>query len=61
MSDEESSLLSTTQLAKKLGLHRITVVRMANDGRIPYIKISDTEYRYDYGKVIEALENNTNK
>ena len=61
MSDEESSLLSTTQLAKKLGLHRITVVRMANDGRIPYIKISDTEYRYDYDKVIETLEANTNK
>ena len=61
MSTEETTLLSTTQLAKKLGVHRITVVRMANDGRIPYIKISDTEYRYDYDKVIEALEANTNK
>lgn len=59
MSDE-NNLLSTTQMAKKLGVHRITVVRMANDGRIPYIKISDTEYRYDSEKVITALENSTN-
>ena len=56
--DNENNLLSTTKMAKKLGVHRITVVRMANDGRIPYIKISDTEYRYDAEKVIAALEVN---
>ena len=53
------NLLSTNELAKKLNLHRITVIRMVNDGRIPYIKISDTEYRYDYEKVIASLEANT--
>lgn len=58
MNSEDNNLVSTTQLAKKLGVHRITVIRMANDGRIPYIKISDTEYRYDYEKVIATLEVN---
>ena len=58
MSEDSGDLLSTSQLAKKLGVHRITVIRMANDGRIPYIKISDTEYRYDYKKVMAALEAN---
>ena len=56
--ETENNLLSTTKMAKKLGVHRITIVRMANDGRIPYIKISDTEYRYDAEKVIAALEVN---
>ena len=53
------SLMTTNELAVKLNVHRITVVRMANDGRIPYIKISSTEYRYDLEKVMLAL--NTNK
>ena len=52
-------LLSTNELAEKLNVHRITVVRMVNDGRIPYIKISDTEYRYDLEKVMARLEENT--
>ena len=52
-------LLSTNELAEKLNVHRITVVRMVNDGRIPYIKISDTEYRYDLEKVMTRLEENT--
>ena len=58
--NENNNLLSTTKMAEKLGVHRITVVRMAKDGRIPYIKISDTEYRYDSEKVIKALEANAN-
>jgi len=53
------NLLSTNELAEKLNVHRITVVRMVNDGRIPYIKISDTEYRYDLEKVMTHLEANT--
>ena len=61
MTTDYENLLSTTQLSKKLSVHRITVIRMANDGRIPYVKISDTEYRYDYKKVMVALENNKNK
>ena len=54
----ENNLISTTEMANKLGVHRITVVRMAKDGRIPFVKISDTEYRYDMDKVIAALEIN---
>ena len=57
--NEENNLLSTTKMARKLGVHRITIVRMAIDGRIPYLKISDTEYRFDAKKVIAALENST--
>ena len=57
MSDS-NDFMSTSQLAKKLGVHRITVIRMANDGRIPFMKISDTEYRYDFEKVMAALEVN---
>jgi hypothetical protein len=34
---------------------------MAIDGRIPFLKISDTEYRYDRDKVIEALEINNKR
>lgn len=53
------NLLSTNELAEKLNVHRITVVRMVNDGRIPHIKISDTEYRYDFEKVMTHLQANT--
>ncbi len=48
-------LLKTKELAEKLGVHPITVNRMAKDGRIPFIKISDTEFRFNYEEVIEAL------
>jgi|TARA_R110002124_G_scaffold97565_1_gene242552 excisionase family DNA binding protein len=58
---EQIKLLSTTDMAKHLSVHRITVVRMAIDGRIPFLKISDTEYRYDRDKVIAALEINNKR
>ena len=56
--ENNENLISTNELAKKLSVHRMTVVRMAKDGRIPFLKISDTEYRYNYEKVITALESN---
>ncbi len=52
-----TTLLTTNQLAKKLNVHRITVIRMVSKGRIPYIKVGATEYRYDEEKVMTALEN----
>ena len=38
-----SALLTTNELAAKLNVHRITVLRMANKGTIPYIAIGKTE------------------
>ena len=52
-----SALLTTNELAARLNVHRITVIRMVNKGRIPYIKVGKTEYRYDEEKVMAALEN----
>ena len=49
-------LISTSELAERLDVHKITVQRMANDGRIPCIKISSTEYRFKYSDVMEALK-----
>jgi len=56
-----STLLTTNELAAKLNVHRITVLRMANKGTIPYIAIGKTEQRYEWDKVIEALEVNSKK
>ena len=56
-----SALLTTNELAAKLNVHRITVLRMANKGTIPYIAIGKTEQRYEWDKVIEALEVNSKK
>lgn len=56
---EEKNLISTTKMAKRLGVHRMTIVRLVKAKRIPYIKISSTEYRYDAEKVIAALEEST--
>lgn len=48
--------MTTLELAEKLNVHRVTIMRMAKDGRIPYIRISPTEFRYDFEKVMEALQ-----
>ena len=48
--------MTTQELAERLNVHRITIMRMAKDGRIPYIKISDTEFRYDWDKVMAKLD-----
>jgi excisionase family DNA binding protein len=50
-----TQLLTTAQLAEKLNTSKMTVLRMAKDGRIPHIKISKTEFRYDIDEVLEAL------
>lgn len=56
-----AQLLTTNEMAAKLNVHRITVMRMATDGRIPYIKISATEYRYEEDAVMEKLRSTTRK
>ena len=54
--NEDAPLLTTTELAAKLNVSRITVLRMAKDKRIPYIAISATEFRYNYNEVIAKLK-----
>ena len=53
------NLISTIQLAEKLNVHKATVIRMANDKRIPVIKISETEFRFNLKEVLVALEKNS--
>ncbi|MBQ9021804.1 MAG: helix-turn-helix domain-containing protein [Eggerthellaceae bacterium] len=50
-------LLKTSELAKKLSIHRNTVYRMLSDGRIPQrfvTKIGD-EYRFNGEKIAQYL------
>ena len=53
------NLLSTTQLAEKLNVHYMTVLRMVKAERIPFIKVGKTEFRFDLKKVMGALEKTT--
>lgn len=50
-------MLTTSELAKKLSLSRQTVLRMANTGQIPCIKIAGGrgDYRFDYDEVMATL------
>lgn len=48
--------MTTKQLAEALNVHSETVRRMRIREQIPFIKVSDTEYRYNYEEVIEALK-----
>ena len=49
-------LLTTNELAERLNVHRLTIMRMVGDGTIPHIKISKKEFRYEYDEVILALK-----
>ncbi len=53
-------LLSTTQLAEKLGLAKNTVLRMANGGKIPSFKLDNArgDYRFDLDEVKATLRKN---
>lgn len=49
-------LVTTVQLAQILNVHTNTVRRWVKEDRIPRIKISETDFRFDVEKVIAALE-----
>lgn len=53
MSEE---LLTTNELAEKLKVHPHTVRLWAKEKKIPYVKLSERDFRYYYSKVIAALE-----
>ena len=54
-----TELITTFELAEKLKVHKMTIHRMVKDGRIPCVKLSKTEFRFDLIKVLEALKENT--
>lgn len=51
-------LISTKELAKELNVHPETVRRMARRNQIPFIRVSETEFRFNLQQVIDRLQNN---
>lgn len=49
-------MLRSSELAKRLGLSKPTVLALANDGVIPSIKLPSGHYRFDEEQVREALK-----
>lgn len=49
-------LIKTEELARLMDVHPHTVRLWAKEGRIPYIKLSERDFRYDYDDVIAKLE-----
>jgi excisionase family DNA binding protein len=49
-------MLTSTELGKALGMAKSTVLKLANVGKIPALKINDRgDYRFDLAEVKEAL------
>lgn len=50
-------MLTTSELARELGLSRQTVLRLASDGKIPCIKLPTGrgDFRFDLDQVLLAL------
>ena len=51
--------LTTREVAERLSVHPMTVLRMVKDGRLKSIKYSSKDYRYSMAE-IEALERRGN-
>lgn len=49
-------LLTTNEIAEKLNVHPATVRRMVKRKQIPYIKLSDKEFRFQLEPVLTALQ-----
>lgn len=50
-------MLTTKEMAEKLGVSVWTLHNYVKDGRIPVIKLSKTDFRFDEKAVMEALKN----
>ena len=48
-------LLRSSELAREIGLHKNTVLRLANQGVIPCSKLPSGHYRFDLEEVKKAL------
>ncbi|MCP4279521.1 MAG: helix-turn-helix domain-containing protein [Alteromonas sp.] len=51
-------MLTTKELAESMGVHPETVRRLVKRNKIPYLKISETEFRFIEADVIRALSVN---
>lgn len=49
-------MLRSSELARRIGLSKPTVLALAKDGVIPSIKLPSGHYRFDEDKVRDALE-----
>ena len=49
-------LLTTAEVAKRLGCSTETVLNYAKAGRIPCVRINRNSIRFNWEKVVEALE-----
>ena len=49
-------LLTTNEIAEKFQVHPHTVREWTRTGKVPAIKISKTNYRYDFDAGMEALK-----
>jgi len=58
--DQISEIVDTPELGKRLNLSEPTIVRWREKGKIPYLRIG-TNIRYDWAKVLEAIEANQKK
>jgi len=48
-------MLRSSQLAERLGLSKVTVIQLANDGKIPALKLPSGHYRFNEEEVRAAL------
>ena len=51
----EQHLLTTQELARRLGVSDATVKEWARIGRIPAVRLSRKTIRFDYGAVVDAV------
>ena len=53
---QDIQLITAEQLAKRLSLHRETVLRLAREKMIPSIKIGNVTVRFDLSAVSKTLD-----
>jgi len=53
-------MLTTKQIAEKLGVTAYVVRKLVKNGQIPVIRLSETDFRFDETAVMEAIKNGNN-
>ena len=48
-------MLKSSELAERLSISKATVIALANDGKIPSIRLPSGHYRFNEKEVIAAL------
>lgn len=49
-------LINVNELAKRMGVHYNTIYNLVRKGDIPYIRLGDGAYRFNYSEVLERLK-----